>query len=195
MFDGHFQSLSASIAATLARNPDSGWQLSHYRWEEDAATGSVDPSNYPNPHPVNPSEAATIAHCHGLHLGELIAKWGSVRKVHLIAHSAGAWAARAAARHLLQYSGIQVQITLLDPFVPGAMTGNQTPFNNGLISALPSLDPMKSRQLYFLENFYALDLDGASTSVPWIGPIATWFGTDIGYAATGQIFNWSSSGG
>lgn len=186
-----FETVADEVQKLLLNDGNSGWHLSLYRWEEDADTGSKFPVRLglggPCPDPVNPTEAATIGYMHGQHLGEILANWGRLRKVHLIVHSAGTWVARAAARHLLQNTNIQVQLTLLDPFIPGAISNNNTPLTTAFIDSLPSLDPSGSRQLYFLENIYAHDIDND----PLAG-LARW-GTDTCYSATSQIFSWHPS--
>lgn len=130
----------------------SAWQLCLYRWERDADTG---PNNLDLIR--NATESAVNGHQHGQHLGELLAaKCTNLQKVHFIAHSAGTWAARAAARYLLQKTGVKVQVTILDPFIPGELPNN-TPLTASAISGMPSMSSTGSGQLALLENYYAVE--------------------------------------
>ena len=156
-FLGEFESLKTSLTSVITNK---GWKLVFYDWHEDADTGGVQIDLSLGPDPVNPTRAAEIANLHGQHLGELLASKPNLQKVHFIAHSAGAWAARAAAKYLLQNTGAKVQITFLDPFIPGVMKfngvlQNNTALTKSVMDAIPSMDPTNSGQLYLLENYYA----------------------------------------
>lgn len=120
----------------LVRHPE--WEAYSYEWAHDAATGPTAggysditladfrarPSFWNGANVAtrafnSGTKAAEAAHLHGKALGErLRAQFPNLRKVHLIAHSAGTWAARSAAVYLYQTTGVEIQITLLDPFVP-----------------------------------------------------------------------------
>lgn len=104
--------------------PRFDWRILAYRWEPDAATGgAVSGESFGI---ANSTQAAEISHLHGQHLGEMIhANTDNISKVHIIAHSAGTWAARSAAKYLQERAAAQVQITLLDPYIPGrTLTAN-----------------------------------------------------------------------
>jgi hypothetical protein len=183
-FDALYEAIKAEVSGTE-------WHLVLYHWEEDADTGDrkvdvVPPPFLVAPHPTDASEAATIAHMHGQHLGELLSTFPQLEKVHFIAHSAGTWTARAATRHLLQRTTKKVQITLLDPFIPGEITGHTTPFSRVNIDGIPALATGQSGQLAYLENIYAIDVDGANG---W--PAST----DNVYFATSAFFSWPDGKG
>lgn len=195
-FDKLYKEVKAKIAGT-------GWHLVLYHWEEDADTGGALVFNLHGPDAINPSEAATIGHLHGQHLGRLLESFGSLRQVHFIAHSAGSWVARSATRHLLQRTNKQVQVTLLDPFIPGVMknssgANNNTPLDVSAMDGLSAMDigpgGQRSGQLYWLENDYAQDVDvrgqiGAGVTF-WDVALAT----DWVYNATSQTFSWGEMG-
>lgn len=191
-FTGEFANLKSALLPQLRL---SEWKMVFYNWAEDADTGDAQIDATLAPDPVNPTKAAEIAHQHGQHLGELLAKTANLQKVHFIAHSAGTWAARAATKYLLQNTGAKVQITLLDPFVPGEMktlrvTPNNTALQKSVIDAIPSIYPTDSGQLYYLENYYALDKLAQFTS-----DVAGWsIGSDTVYRATSQEFTWGTKG-
>lgn len=192
-FAGEFQALKNSLYPRLANK--TGWSLVFYEWSADADTGNASLDATLAPDAVNPTKAAEIAHLHGQHLGELLAKSANFQNVHFIAHSAGTWAARSAARYLMENTGAKVQITLLDPFIPGMMrtlriTPNQTSLTKDVIDSIPSMDPSNSGQLYFLENYYALDqlAQFTANSDGWS------LGSDTVYRATSQEFSWGSKG-
>lgn len=168
-FDALYEALKAEISGTE-------WHLVLYRWEEDADTGGILAPF------MNATEAATIAHFHGQHLGELLSSFPQVEKVHFIAHSAGTWAARAATRHLLERTTTKTQITLLDPFVPGEITGHATPFTRAEIEGIPALAIGQTGQLFYIENIYAIDLDDTEG---W--PASS----DNIHYATSAFFSWS----
>ena len=121
--DSPWCQLTESILAKLSTEEFLGWSLVQYHWEQDAQTGFIfDLNNGSNPFGrQNGTEAAEIAHQHGQHLGELLEckNGGSLQKVHFVAHSAGTWVARTAAKWLLEStSDTVVQLTLLDPYMP-----------------------------------------------------------------------------
>ncbi|MFO1447927.1 MAG: immunoglobulin domain-containing protein [Opitutaceae bacterium] len=142
-----FQRLSNALKAALA---SSDWGLVLYRWERDSDTGQ---SLVPIDEAIR---AAEIGHQHGQHLGELLAKgFPDIEKVQLIAHSAGAWAGRSAARYILKnVPSCAVQVTLLDPFVPGVISA---PPSTALVTAvMAQFDSVEgSNQLKTLENYFA----------------------------------------
>lgn len=101
---------------------NSDTKLITYHWEKDASTGIVE-WVYHLPISLalgNATQAAINAKSHGENLGELLVYYSpNLRFVHFIAHSAGAWCAREAAKTLMENNPyVIVQITLLDPFIP-----------------------------------------------------------------------------
>jgi hypothetical protein len=171
-----FTSLVSAIRTAVG---DSDWRLARYHWEADADTGMVDllalltlGSTAIN----DSTEAAEVSNQHGQHLGELLARgFPNLEKIHFIAHSAGSWAARSAARNLLQnLPSASVQVTLLDPFIPAAATANaNTVLSTTAMSLIASA--AGNRQLRMLENYYAEDLaTGAGTE-----QLFAWRNTDV----------------
>ena len=150
------------------------WQLVHYRWEQDADT--TDPSlcngilnlgalDFPTA-----SVAADNAIHHGTNIANLIIKQcPDVRQIHFIAHSAGIWAAYSAATNILQaLPFVTIQITLLDGFVPGDVSGS--PLTSTLINNLTTL-PGNDR-IFRLESYHG----------DWV--------SDIAGIVTDNLFNW-----
>jgi hypothetical protein len=158
----------------IEKTKNTGWRVLSYRWEQDAATnpkgatglvwdddGSFGPQ-------MNGSQSAEIAYQHGRHLGELI-QWQipNLQKVHFIAHSAGTWTARTAAKHIHK-QGLAVQITLLDPFIAGQADANSK-LSKTIIDNIP--DDVGT-SLYRAENYYWVDI------------------TDLYGGCTSQVFQW-----
>jgi hypothetical protein len=179
MYDGNFARIKDAAIAEIRNNgAEDDWGVVQYHWERDADTGTILTGNViGNTFAfTNATEAAEIANLHGRHVAELLlAASPEVEKVHFIAHSAGSWVARSGAYGLLLgREKVSTQVTLLDPFIPGA---------NGLIgsllqpttmSSLNTVGQLYGDRIYRLENYFAEDE------------------TDIGTAnATSQIFTWS----
>ena len=151
-----FNALSTNLKSRL-NDAGRNWGLIHYHWEADADTGGLDWGAGVH----NPPEAASIAHLHGQNLGELLATAApDLEKVHFIAHSAGAWAARSAAKYLLnatlsQNRKIIVQVTLLDPYMP-----QETPYVGPLShlgkTLMNRFDEIPGNdRLWQLDNYYS----------------------------------------
>lgn len=166
-YANNFEDLHEALSAELA---GTGWHIVLYRWEADADTGP----SIGSPIAKNPTEAATISHFHGQHLGQLLSTFTNLEKVHFIAHSAGAWAARSATRYLLQNTTKIAQITFLDPFIPGELGDNNTNLTVSENENISSFPTQNKNQLFYLENLYANDI------------------TDTFHDATSASFNWSS---
>jgi len=161
------------------------WALLLYHWEEDANTGFIDWSEpgYYWQVTGNANQAARNAWEHGISLGSRLP--ASLRRVHLIAHSAGAWCAYQVASALVANPYVVVQVTLLDPYIPNEVPGYRGDYPylsdatfNGLANR-----PFSSR-LFLLENYYADDaLQWDSTQAS--GP--TW--------GTQETFTWPGGNG
>lgn len=150
------------IAGLRKELPKQGWRLVLYRWEADAATGGLAGKLW-----VNGSEAAEAAHLHGLHLGDwLRVRCPNLERVQFIAHSAGTWAARSAARYLSNRATsaggvpIQMQVTLLDPFIPGEaqLSGRLTALVAGEAGAIAEFAGVN-----LAENYYSNDAEVVGT--------------------------------
>lgn len=190
-YHDEFEELHQQLKSELAGTE---WHLVLYHWEEDADTGNDAvnlTASFPFivPKPKDSSEAAMIAHHHGQHLGELLASFSALEKVQFVAHSAGSWTARAATRHLLDRTSVKCQITLLDPFIPGEIPGHVTPLLRDRMSSFPGI---QSERLVYLENAYAIDLDGKPYELLWWEiRLPAW--TDNVYRATSGSFNWPTA--
>ena len=139
------------------------WSLAVYDWAKDAATGPQFWDSANNDQLLvareNGTQAAEIAHMHGKHLGALILeKNPSIAKIQFIAHSAGSWAARSAAIYLAsKMPNLKIQITLLDPYIPG-VAESIIPQPSYLSSLrIERMDELADK-FYSLENYYSWDL-------------------------------------
>ncbi len=160
----------------------SGWQVFTYHWESDADTGPMPPNLDAA---INGSEAAEAGHLHGQHLGELVDRLTDqkIEKVHFVVHSAGSWAARSATKYLLSARAnspeappIKIQITFLDPFVPGDLFFSDgtrdSQLTRNLMNGIPTFHGANANSLYRLENYYAADLAfGTNREFAWRSPL------------------------
>jgi hypothetical protein len=168
-----------------------GWKVLCYHWEKDASTGGV----FYNGRWIveNANNAALNAVAHGAAdglpgsqgLGSLLKnKAPNLREVHFIAHSAGAWVAREAMRTLMQANSYVVcQMTLLDPYIPGIISGedlSETRMSDTLI--IPGQD--MPYRIHRLDNYYAKD------DVVWD---PAYFGQDAPTPNTQHVFTWNSN--
>lgn len=154
-------------------------KLVAYHWERDASTGIVE-WNLDHPVPAialgNATQAAINAKDHGAHLGaQLHQLAGNLRFVHFVAHSAGAWCAREAAKVLLETNPyVVVQITLLDPFIPEDVAPGP---DLALFSREAMQEPLgwpSSDRIYRLENYCAVDTPTLDGEIGWNPFAATW---------------------
>jgi hypothetical protein len=145
---------------------NTGWKLILYHWEADADTGPL--TLNPVDDAINGTEAAEISHQHGQHLGQLLHETcPNLQRVQFIAHSAGSWAARSAARYLVVNNpSASVQVTLLDPYIPGDPVIRLLGVNSSLDTAAmrSNLAPTPGHAPYLLENYFAVQ--GYATSAP-----------------------------
>ena len=159
MFVGEFQQLVDNIYSQIQNHPD--WQLVLYHWEADADTGPVFAADVA----INGSEAAEAAYQHGKHLGELLLSLSpNLEKIHLISHSAGAWAARSTAKFLFDHAPNPaalpvVEVTLLDPFIPDQVPGVLTLQTSNLTKAKMDQMPLfaANAKIFRLENYFSVD--------------------------------------
>jgi hypothetical protein len=156
------------------------WGLSAYRWENDAATGFIQPSEDQFIYGAA-VEAARNAANHGTHLGKLINEetlvngslYGNIREVQFIAHSAGSWAAREAMRILLQNNPYCVcQLTLLDPFIPNS--GNLSETTMSGTKDLAAEERIHRMENYYADDFPVWDVTRAWTPTPWTQSVFSW---------------------
>lgn len=153
MYDGDYGELADNIASQIAGTE---WRMMKYRWEADADTGAINLSSA-----INGTEAAEISHQHGWHLGALLNQvCPNLESIHVIAHSAGTWAARSTVRYLLaRNASIRVQFTLLDPFMPNAIPLITSTLGEPVMSQLDAVEG--HGRIYRLENYYASGADVA----------------------------------
>lgn len=172
-----FFDLSTAIQSKI--KADKGdWALAHYRWERDSRTGGKVGDGRYNLEAaghVNGQEAAEAGHMHGYYLGELLRENQNLRKVHFIAHSAGAWVARSAATYLSECSPeVALQVTLLDPFIPERLAPPETSLNTEKISQLSEL-PNIVLENYFSDTWDTDKFGGnESTSQTFEGTPGSW---------------------
>ena len=162
--NGAFAKLATALRGAI---DGSDWNLVGYHWEADADTGGAIFGGDWVYH--NAPEAAENAYQHGYHLGELLkARCPNLESVHFIAHSAGSWAARCAARYLLEkMPGIKIQVTLLDPFIP-QIVNSDSKLSTSVMEKLDTLDTATPKCLFRLENYYASDsATGSATKQPF----------------------------
>lgn len=164
------------------------WNIIRYDWHVDAATGGLlfsaksgDEAKVDGQTIRNATEAAEISHMHGQHLGELLLYlFPSLEKVHFLAHSAGSWAARTAARQLLLTSNVEVQVTLLDPFMPYEGGSDDTSLGKSIMDKLDSFGG--NGHLYRLDNYYSIDDDAVGFALPGTQEVFDWRdGTDVNH--------------
>jgi formylglycine-generating enzyme required for sulfatase activity len=185
--------LSNNLAVAV---DDPDWEVLQYHWESDAATGPViegldDINDLENTF-TNGIEAAEGGIQHGTHLGTILRNL-DLDAVHFIAHSAGTWVARAAIDHLFECSSANVQVTLLDPFIPGKETSEEIPNSNlesELIDEIDDLTINSDGNLVLLENYYAIDLIRIDVFHVFDENFRPDGGTDHYYRATSGDFSW-----
>lgn len=155
------------------------WTVFRYDWAADADTGDYTLSA------TDSTEAAEHGHQHGQHLGDtLFARNPGLLNVHLIAHSAGSWVARGAARNLLDRNpNIRVQVTLLDPYMPNVIWFNNSSLGTEIMSALDNT--LQGTALFRLENYFSNDFTPGTQEVFYWNPtIGLNFQTDQSGAPT-----------
>lgn len=159
----------------------SRWTLANYHWERDSDTGGLISGGIIGG--ISGTEAAEIGRQHGAHLATLLRDaCPRLKKLHLIAHSAGAWLIRECARQLTlfpEFKDLQIEMTFLDPFIPDeslTLSGNtqiDSSLNNDGMEKI--LRPAASggdfgdlSRIWRLENYYAFDISvGTNESFDW----------------------------
>lgn len=186
--------ISSSILGT-------DWELFPYNWSADAATGKIigsllkpaDDGDGIKANTLygkgvsNGSQAAEIAWMHGYnHLGGyILEKRPSIANIHIICHSAGSWMARAAAQYLNEHQpGISIQITFLDPYIPGEV-GYKDIFSGTLVDEDSKLTLEKLRGIQNWNGVVKLDqyyTDGISD------PYVLGTNSEIGWTQKGYTY-------
>lgn len=154
---GNFAVLTRALQNAL-NNTD--WHLTHYNWSVDSDTGPIEANA------INGTEAAEIGTQHGWHLGKFLEdQIIGLRKLHLIAHSAGSWVAWASAYYVLQrMPDVTVQITLLDPFMPDSVVGISSSLGVPTMEQFGTLNGGDYRKLFQMENYWADDFFARGTN-------------------------------
>jgi hypothetical protein len=165
------------ISDTKQRLSGFDWKLYTFHWEQGSLGANTGPAyTYTIQDGFvgvgNSVVAAIHADQQGHNLASLLNQTcPNLRRVQLIAHSAGAWVAREAAADILQSNPyVTVQITLLDPFIPDVIPEQSTGLSDSNMSQLNSV--AGNDRIALLENYYADDI--------------TWLPTQ-------QTFSWRSS--
>jgi hypothetical protein len=156
---GNWPSLVLALKQSL-NNSSGAWGLGLYHWETDANTGLIEFSPELAAIGVDDAtKAATRAFTwHGPHLAQQLNELApGLREVHFVAHSAGSWLASSAASHLLALNNsVVVQITLLDPFIPGTV---QWPFKPDTLLGMDAMNSLATspnqNRIFRLENYYS----------------------------------------
>lgn len=151
-WNGNFAILTRSLQNALNGGD---WHLVHYNWAADSDTGAAGLSAA-----VNGSEAAEIGTQHGWHLAKLVQNnYPNLKKIHLIAHSAGSWVVWSSAMFLAQYSpDVTVQITLLDPFMPNSIWLVTSALGTTTFESYVLKKGGDYRKLFQIENYWADDI-------------------------------------
>lgn len=145
------------------------WNLAHYNWHTDAATVSFGLAH-------SGTQAAEAAYLHGWYLAnEITRQFPNIREVQFIAHSAGAWVARSAALGMKNKAGLLLQVTLLDPYMPTALSddpGIDVPDSltrEKMKDVDPSVFNGRGATMVFVEcYFHGKDLAlGTNDPMPW----------------------------
>ena len=177
---GEWAFLVSQLKPVLQSNSSDRWSLLLYHWEDDANTGGL---GFPLVS-INAVQAAMNSATHGISLGPRLP--ASLRRVHFITHSAGAWCAYRTAYSLMQLNPyVIVEITLLDPFMPNEtpqFSGQYPDYSKAAISDMKNWST--SSRFYLLENYFANDLlPGLLSDAPqsWL-PVTT--------VGTQETFSW-----
>lgn len=162
---GGYKELIDALNTRLEDGVYSEWKLFPYWWAADAATGPIFETDNLEFGATNGTQAAEIAHQQGHFLGELIhCRLKNIEKIHFIAHSAGTWAIRSAALYLSKNSNAKIQITILDPYIPGQVSLSKSDFKKIYIDNLHM-----NTSIELLENYYVhhVLVSGTNTNFDW----------------------------
>jgi hypothetical protein len=191
-----------NMKQALPGNSSDPWALLLYHWETDANTGFVDWTQvgYYWQATANAATAGANGWEHGISLGARLPS--SLRKVHIIAHSAGAWCAYQTASALLANPYTVVQVTLLDPYIPDEVPGLQGSYptlSKATINGMANWPSGFSTRFSLLENYFADDsVSGTIPNFPAnIIPAGVTFGTQTTFSWRARDINlqvdWSFS--
>ena len=161
--EGDWKALKDALVAALK---STDWHLAVYHWEGKAATGPLWDRGF-----QHPSEASTIADQLGTGIGVDLSRLPHLEAVQFISHSAGVWAVRSATKNLLDNTTApRIQVTLLDPFIPGVVEHQHAGLMDKIVNyirpgaptlnkqAIDELAKAPNSRLVKLENYYTRDL-------------------------------------
>lgn len=184
--DSALDRLATLIDDELDAAQPADWKIVPYHWEKDADTREgLDATLV-----AVPTQTAEIARYHCYHLGERLlgitgGANGKLRSVHVIAHSAGSWAARSVAKYLLRAhkdgltnSELKVQVTLLDPFIPEVAVGVNSVLSTAEMSQINDFYGATSETLFRLENYYSAAVISGNLGAIGTQEVFGWRGTD-----------------
>lgn len=154
------EELSSVKRSLTARTSDTDWTLALFDWSSTASTGG----NFA----TDSVTAAENAVNQGLVLAGQLNNLGSLKRVHLITWSAGAWLGRSAAIRILELTEgrTQVQLTQLDPFIPSVVLGNASHHLN--VERMSDIDEILhsfESDLFLLENYYSHDVSAGTREI------------------------------
>jgi len=162
--EGVFSELALSIHSEVSC---SDWTVLGYNWGKDAATGgTVLESEKFGDVAEGGTRSALMGYQNGLALGhylrEKMAANGQISKIHFIAHSAGTWCTYGTVKQLLNMEDDcpDIQITLLDPYLPGNTMAKNHFFDKEMIDGLLTDSWGK---IEVLDNYYTIDITGPGT--------------------------------
>ncbi|MBL9185865.1 MAG: hypothetical protein JNK23_00160 [Opitutaceae bacterium] len=141
VFEGEFRTLLDALFDYRSISRATDWNVVDMNWWRDASTGNLnfDGSGAFIIPAGNGWDASENAYMHGLSFGERLqaaANGRRLEQVHIIAHSAGNWAAHALAQYLARHnSGAKVQVTSLDACIPASALSLAGPIGNAALNA------------------------------------------------------------
>lgn len=144
---------------------------------------------------ANTTVCAYRSYMHGLALGKrLCTDIGetNIKRVHIMSSSAGAWAAYAALCYLRQNApGAELQVTYLDPFIPGNIIGpinalnffdgiypEGTKFNKSILESTPSYASVNTPGAFKTDCYWSLN-DETYWSAKVVGAFQNWLGSSV----------------
>lgn len=187
------------ISDTKQRLSGFDWKLYTFHWEQGsllgANTGPIYNWSLSDAFDIAGVGNAVVAAVHADQQGHILASLlnqasPNLRRVQLVAHSAGAWVAREAAADILKNNPyVTVQITLLDPFIPDVIPGQSTGLSDTYMGQLMSV--VGNDRISLLENYYADDLETFTPTEQTF----SWRSGDINQKVDWNLIYYDSHGG
>lgn len=185
MYTGAFADLTDNLELATTGTP---WSVVQYHWEKDSATGAPLFKEGPGGLYTAPIEAASVGDSHGRHLAFLLlSQHTRLKRVMFMCHSAGSWIGYRATKYLNQLNPrVDVELILMDPFIPGATSGGKgiTPLT---VERMSTLDEVGGDRVH-LHNYYGEDgFDTLASCLREAG-----FGNSVTYG-TEEEFDWTGA--